>query len=106
MSGSDWAVAVSAEAQQDLLDIWNFGANEWSVEQADRHLRDSDEMFERLRENPKLGRKRDDIVVGLRAAFVRPQFIYYRQSPRTITLFVFCMNASQSIRKLMAKRSA
>lgn len=63
MSSDNRVVVLSQESEEDLLvDIWHFGANEWSPEQADRHLRDLDDMFERLRENPKLGHKRDELI--------------------------------------------
>jgi toxin ParE1/3/4 len=84
MSGNNRLVGLSSEAEEDLLDIWHFGANEWSPEQADRHLRDLDDMFERLRENPKLGHNRDDLIAGLRSTFVRPHLVFYRHSPQGI----------------------
>jgi plasmid stabilization system protein ParE len=58
---------LSPEAADDLLSIWHFGAREWSPEQADRHLRDLDDTFERLRDDPKLGHKRDDLIPSLRS---------------------------------------
>ena len=86
MSGNDRRIVLSTEAQEDLLDIWHYGANEWSAEQADRHLRELDGMLQHLMDNPHLGRRRDDLVAGLRSAFVRPHLIFYRQSSMTIQI--------------------
>ena len=41
-------------------------------------------MFERQRENPGLGHKRDELIAGLRSAFVRTHLIFYRQSSKII----------------------
>jgi toxin ParE1/3/4 len=86
MSDNSRTLGLSTDAQEDLLDIWHFGANEWSSEQADRHLRDLDEMFERLRETPSLGHKRDELGAGLRSAFVRPHLIFYRYSSKQVDI--------------------
>jgi toxin ParE1/3/4 len=66
--------------------IWHFGTGEWSAEQADRHLRDIDHMFERLREEPKLGHKRDELIAGVRSIPVQPHLIFYFQTPQAISI--------------------
>jgi toxin ParE1/3/4 len=86
MSETNRGVFRSPEAQEDLLDIWRFGANEWSPEQADRHLRDIDDMCDRLRDDPKLGHKRDDLISGLRSMYVRPHLVFYRITAGTVTI--------------------
>ena len=70
MSGHNRLVLLSPEAQKDLLSIWHFGALEWSPEQADRHVREIDDMFERLRDDPKLGHKRDELIPNMRSILV------------------------------------
>jgi hypothetical protein len=44
----------------------------------DRHLRDIDDMFERLYDHPKLGHKRDEPVVGVRSILdgATPDFLF------------------------------
>jgi toxin ParE1/3/4 len=86
MAGNNRRVILSPEAAEDLLAIWAFGAREWSPEQADRYLRDIDDMLERVRENPKLGHKRDDLIPGLRSILVRPHLIFYRQTTQAIQI--------------------
>jgi toxin ParE1/3/4 len=86
MRGSNRLVLLSPEAEQDLLSIWHFGAAEWSPEQADRHVRDLDDMFERLRDDPKLGHKRDELIAGLRSISIKPHLIFYTQTPQTISI--------------------
>lgn len=86
MSGTNRRVFRSPEAQEDLLDIWHYGANEWSPEQADRHLRDIENMCDRFRDDPKLGHKRDDLIPNLRSMYVRPHLIFYRTSAGAVTI--------------------
>jgi plasmid stabilization system protein ParE len=40
MNETNRKVFRSPDAQEDLLSIWHFGAEKWSPEQADRHMRD------------------------------------------------------------------
>jgi toxin ParE1/3/4 len=86
MSETNRGIYRSPEAQEDLLDIWRFGANEWSPEQADRHLRDIDDMCDRLYDDPKLGHIRDDLIPGLRSMYVQPHLVFYRISAGTVTI--------------------
>ena len=86
MSGNNPQILRSPEAQEDLLSIWHFGAQEWSPEQADQHLRDIDHMLDRLGEDPKLGQKRDGLIPGLRSILVRPHLIFYQLSAGAVTI--------------------
>jgi toxin ParE1/3/4 len=79
-------VLLPPEAENDLLSIWNFGAVEWSSEQADGHLRDIDDMFERLRDDPKLGHNRDELIADLRSILVRPHLIFYSHTSQAISI--------------------
>jgi len=86
MTAGSSTVVLSPEAAGDLIAIWHVGAEEWSPEQADRHLREIAEMFERLSDNPNLGRARDDLLPNLRSLVVRPHLIFYRRSTTTIDI--------------------
>lgn len=86
MEGNSRQLLASGQAQDDLLDIWHFGAFEWSPERADHHLRAIGDIFERLRKDPQLGRKRDDLLLGLRSLPVLPHIVFYRQTGQTIEI--------------------
>ena len=43
-------------------------------------------MFERLRDDPKLGHKRDALIAGLRSIPVKPHLIFYTQTPQAISI--------------------
>ena len=63
-------------AEADLLDIWNFIANE-SLEKADNFLQKIENKLKILVENPGMGRKRDELVPGLRSFLVGSYLIFY-----------------------------
>ena len=76
----------SRDAAEDLISIWLFGAEEWSPELADKHLRDIDTICDRFLDQPELGRKRGDLQPGIHSILVRPHVIFYKQSASGIYL--------------------
>jgi toxin ParE1/3/4 len=69
-----WAPA----AKQDLRDIWRYFARVGSPEVADRLLRDIELAAKRLERRYHLGRKRDELMLGLLSLTVHPHAIFYR----------------------------
>jgi len=57
-------IVKSPRAEQDLKDIWRYSFTEWNEAQADKYLADLGAGIARLRENPKLGKPRDDLRPG------------------------------------------
>ena len=72
------AILWSPEAEHDLFEIWNYWARETSQSNADNLLREIDRVCTRLRDWPYSGRKRDELVAGLRSAAAHPNVIFYR----------------------------
>jgi toxin ParE1/3/4 len=78
-------LVISDQAQEDLLDIWLYIAND-SPLAADRFL---DFLYEKcvsLCASPKLGRLRDELLPGLRSLPVKRYTIFYRVSRDTIEI--------------------
>lgn len=73
----NWALERSREAQADLIDIWCYIAVD-NPNAADRQIDKIEAIFNRLREYPRLGAERDDIVGGLRG-FVRGHYLVLYQ---------------------------
>ena len=71
-------ISWSPEADDDLVSIWLYGADEWSLEQAGRQLFEIESVCERLLDNPELGKPRDELIVGMRSVFMRPHVVFYR----------------------------
>lgn len=76
----------SADAEDDLLSIWRFSADEWSLTTADNHLRRINSACERLLHNSKLGKSRDELLAGLRSIFADPHVVFYRLSTTAIEI--------------------
>lgn len=71
-------IVWSPEAEQDLLDIWNYWAREAALEVADNLLRAIDKACVTLQQWPNSGRKRDELLPDLRSVAVPPNVIFYR----------------------------
>ncbi len=69
---------LSQEADIDLEYIFDFTQAEFGFDQAVSYLRDLDEAFLLLSENPEIGRVRDEIKVGLRSLPKHSHVIFYR----------------------------
>ena len=51
-------------AENDLEEIWLYTLQEWGVEQADNYIRGLISRFSWFSENPRIGKRRDDIKLG------------------------------------------
>jgi toxin ParE1/3/4 len=76
----------SAQAEDDLLSIWRYGADEWSPKVADEHEETLWRACKRLLKSHELGRSRDELAIGLRSISVDPHVVFYRISPATIEI--------------------
>jgi toxin ParE1/3/4 len=86
MGKSERCITRSPEAGDDLVSIWLYGADEWSAEQADRHLFEIESICDRLLDDPELGRPRDELAAGVRSVLVRPHVVFYRASKTNIEI--------------------
>jgi len=50
-------------ARQDLIDIWLYSFKKWGETQADKYLAELDAGIAQLRENPRFGKPRDNLLV-------------------------------------------
>ena len=71
---------VTAQAIQDLEEIWAYTYNKWSLEQADRYYQLIIEEFEYLSNFPNSGKPADYIREGYRIGIVKSHLIFYRQT--------------------------
>jgi plasmid stabilization system protein ParE len=59
MATPERALIWSEDAEEDMISIWCFGADEWSPATADEHLADIHYTCELLLESFELGKARD-----------------------------------------------
>lgn len=69
---------LSPAARLDLEAIWLYGAQTWSMDQADRYSQTLEETFERLLANPKIARERRDFDPPVRIHPTGSHLIIYR----------------------------
>ena len=57
---------LTPQAQADLVGIWRYSADTWSVDQADAYLRDLDQKLRDLCRAPTVARERTEITPPVR----------------------------------------
>lgn len=70
-------VRLSALAESDLLDIWQYSFEQWDEAQADKYLDELDNGINLLTENPELGASRNYVREGYRVLVINRHAIYY-----------------------------
>jgi toxin ParE1/3/4 len=78
-------IARQPLARRDLIEIWNYIADD-SVRSADALIDQVDAKLTLLATNPKLGRTRDELSVGLRSVSVGRYILFYQILPDGILL--------------------
>lgn len=58
---------LSAEAEEDLQDIFLYSAAEWAETQAERYLFALYALFEKIAASPEIGRPRPELGPGIRS---------------------------------------
>ena len=71
---------ISSKARLDLIGIWEFTKENWSVQQADRYYQIIVEKFLEISLRPDLGKSYDDLRNDYRGVTVKSHIIFYRIS--------------------------
>lgn len=69
---------LSAASQDDLRKIKAYSIATWGEQQAREYLDAIEKTLERLVISPDLGKKRDELFLGLRSFSVKQHVIFYR----------------------------
>ena len=97
-------ISLSPEADEDLIEIWGYLAREASERVADRQLHEIDATCSRLNVWPYSGRKRDDLLPGMRSVPVHPYVMFYRIRDDVIEI-VRVLHGRRDIAAIFAKNS-
>ncbi|MEO3480055.1 type II toxin-antitoxin system RelE/ParE family toxin [Phaeobacter sp. CAU 1743] len=81
---SGWVIRPAAEA--DLSDTWQYGADNWGVEQADRCVDGLFALFDLLAEFPEMARERSEFTPPVRIHPSRVHLMIYRMNGRGIEI--------------------
>ncbi|MEX2301706.1 MAG: type II toxin-antitoxin system RelE/ParE family toxin [Bryobacterales bacterium] len=99
------AYLVSPQAEQDVFEIWQYLANQASVDFANRVESELFDAFALLARNPGLGHKREDLtafpVLFFRAFPYQYMVIYRAETPLQI---VGVLHARRDMKKLLQHR--
>ena len=69
---------LSQEADQDLDDIFDFTEEKYGFDQAIEYLSGLKETFKMIVKNSEIGKRREEIKVGLRGFVKSSHIIFYR----------------------------
>jgi toxin ParE1/3/4 len=97
-------IIVSPEADEDLVEIWGYLARQASVRVADRQLNEIDAACETLKAWPYSGRKRDELLTGMRSVPVHPYVVFYRVRNDGIEI-VRVLHGRRDVASIFAERS-
>jgi toxin ParE1/3/4 len=76
----------SAEAEEDLLSIWRYAADEWSPAIADEHLQHIGRICELLSTHSEIGRARDELHHGAHSIPAKPHVVFYRVTKDSVQI--------------------
>ena len=77
---------LSRQAEQDLEDIWTYVAQE-SEQAADALIDAIIRRFPKIGTFPEIGKRRDDVLEGLRSFPVKSYVLFYRMTEGGIEIF-------------------
>ena len=69
---------LSPRAERDLDEIWDYTAERWDVEQADRYILDLRQIMQLVANDPRTGRSCDEIRPGYRRYPAGSHMVFFR----------------------------
>ena len=69
---------ISKQAQTDLINIWEYTFNKWSLEQADKYYLIIVEAIKMLLKEPNMGKSYERVRKGYRGFQIKSHIIFYR----------------------------
>ncbi len=94
----------SADALEDLSDIWRYYADAAGSDVADNVIRAINDAARILDSHPLAGRARDEIRPGLRSIASRPYVLFYRVQPDAAAI-VRVLHGRRDIEQIFAQQS-
>ena len=74
---------LTPAAQRDLSTIWDYTAERWDIQQAETYIGEIRAAVERVAEDPRRGRARDEIRDGHSSYSVVSHVLFYRTKEDT-----------------------
>ena len=73
-------------AEEDLIDIWVYGYENWGELQATNYSYQFDECFDLIAQNPQIGTSCDHLVQGCRKLVKNRHLIIYMIEKQTVVI--------------------
>jgi toxin ParE1/3/4 len=70
---------ITAKARKDLFHIGHYTTAKWGRDQRNHYLKQLDEAFNLIGNNPKVGKDRSHVLAGYRSYQQGSHVIYYRE---------------------------
>ena len=88
---------VTRKAHADLISIGRFTAKEWGISQRNNYLKQLDNCFQQLAENPELGTACDYIAKGYRKFPQGSHIVFYRQSIKGVVQIIRVLHKTMDV---------
>ncbi len=88
---------VTRKAHADLISIGRFTAKEWGISQRNSYLKQLDNCFHQLAENPELGTACNYIAKGYRKFPQGSHIIFYRQSIQGVVQIIRILHKTMDV---------
>ena len=88
---------VSRKARDDLLEIGRFTQKEWGAIQRNRYLKQLDDCFKQISENPELGVAIDFIADGYRKFPQGSHLIFYKLNDEDTVEIIRVLHKSMDV---------
>jgi toxin ParE1/3/4 len=88
---------VTRKAQADLIEIGRYTTKEWGVTQRNTYLKELDNCFSQITENPELGMACDYIANGYRKFPQGSHLIFYKQNTKNIIEIIRVLHKSVDV---------
>jgi toxin ParE1/3/4 len=86
---------LSARAEADLLDIYEYTENTFGTYQADAYLAGLERTFDLLANFSRIGTSVDDIAPGCRRFRFQAHVVFYSEEPGCVTIRVVLHHSRQ-----------
>jgi toxin ParE1/3/4 len=92
MASSHHKILIKPRAEEDLKNIYSYSLQEFGIKKARQYVKNLDEVFRKISENPNL---------GSHASYVKSKLIFYRSTSHLI--FYQITNSSVTIIRILHK---
>lgn len=95
---------LTNKAVDDLNEIWDYTAEEWSEEQADRYYTMLLSTCQNIADNPELGKIYDEIATDLFGVKVNRHIIFYRKTKSVPIEIIRILHGRMDLKNRLTER--